>query len=130
MWIENVNISPLLKAFKKFESFRVNQNTEQEKAGIVQAFEYCFELSWKMMKRILSERGIDDVYSPREVFRQAIAEGLIDDEEIWFDFLRKRNATSHTYEEFNMEEVLKICPLFSSEVSKFLKQIGVSDVEN
>ncbi len=55
--IENVNIDPLLRAFQKFELFRKNNNSEQEKAGTIQAFEYCFELSWKTMKRLLEERG-------------------------------------------------------------------------
>lgn len=46
MNIGGVNISPLLKAFRKIEEFRNNHNTEQEKAGTIQAFEYCFELSF------------------------------------------------------------------------------------
>jgi len=44
MLINEINISPLLKAFNKFESFRANDKTEQEKAGIIQAFEYSLEL--------------------------------------------------------------------------------------
>lgn len=38
-------IQPLLKAFNKFENFRHHLNSEQEKAGAIQAFEYCFELT-------------------------------------------------------------------------------------
>lgn len=57
MWIGETNIEPLLKAFAKFERFRLNTTTEQERAGVIQAFEYCFELSWKMMKRLLEVRG-------------------------------------------------------------------------
>lgn len=52
MWIGETNISPLLKAFKKFETFRINNKTEQEKAGTTQAFKYCFELSWKITTRM------------------------------------------------------------------------------
>lgn len=62
MNIGEVNIAPLLKAFRKFEEFRKNSNTEQEKAGTIQAFEYCFELVWKVMKRLLEERGIIQVH--------------------------------------------------------------------
>jgi hypothetical protein len=53
--IDGVNIEPLLKAVKKFELFRQNLDTEQEQAGAIQAFEYCFELSWKIMKRLLKK---------------------------------------------------------------------------
>lgn len=31
MTIENINIKPLMKAFDKFEMFRININAEQEK---------------------------------------------------------------------------------------------------
>lgn len=89
MQIGEINIAPLLKAFKKFEQFRVNNQTEQEKAGTIQAFEYCFELVSKIMKRLLEERG-KIANSPREVFRHGALEGFIDDPELWFDFLKKR----------------------------------------
>lgn len=75
--ITMVSILPLIKAFNKFKIFSENLQSEQEKAGAVQAFEYCYELSWKTMKRLLNERGVI-VNSPREVFRCAALEGLID----------------------------------------------------
>jgi hypothetical protein len=50
MIIDTVNLEPLLKAFKKFELFRQKLDTEQEQAGAIQAFEYCYELSWKTMR--------------------------------------------------------------------------------
>lgn len=124
MWIGETNVSPLLKAFQKFEMFRVNDNTEQEKAGTIQAFEFCFELVWKTMRRILAERG-KTANSPREVFRMAALEGLIDDPEIWFDFLKKRNLTMHTYQEVEVEKVLSVCPLFSEQIQLFLKKLEI-----
>jgi nucleotidyltransferase substrate binding protein (TIGR01987 family) len=98
-------IDPLLRAFDRFERFRMNSNTEQEKAGTIQAFGCCFELSWKIMKRLLQERG-KVANSPREVFRMAALEGLISDSELWFDFLKKRNMTVHTYNQNEATEVL------------------------
>ncbi len=123
MWIEETNIEPLLKAFGKFEKFRMHSTTEQEKAGTIQAFEYCFELSWKIMKRLLEKRG-KVANSPRETFRMAALEGFIADPEIWFDFIKKRNLTVHTYHENEAEEVIAICPVFSDEIRNFLKNIG------
>lgn len=124
--IGTINVLPLLKAFKKFEAFRLHDKTEQEKAGIIQAFEYCFELSWKLMKRLLEERG-RIANSPRETFRMAALEGFIENPEIWFEFIKKRNLTVHTYQEKEAEEVLAICPIFSTEIKKFLIFIGVPD---
>lgn len=123
MMSSEVNITPLLKAFSKFEEFRMNNNTEQEKAGTIQAFEYCFELVWKIMKRLLEERGLI-ANSPKETFRMAALEGFIEDPELWFDFLKKRNLTVHTYEEKEVENILSICTSFSSEIKKFLVKIG------
>ena len=126
MWIGEINISPLLKAFSKLEKFRQNNNTEQEKAGNIQSFEYSFELLWKTMKRLLSERG-QNANSPRETFRMAGLEGFIEDPEIWFEFLKKRNLTTHTYNEEEIEKIITIFPHFSEEAKKFLKALGVND---
>ena len=49
--MDRISLGPLLKAFNKFEIFRLNTNTEQEKAGAILAFKCCFELVWKTMTR-------------------------------------------------------------------------------
>lgn len=122
--IEDVNIEPLLKAFEKFEQFRKNDTTEQERAGTIQAFEYCFELSWKVMKRLLAHRG-KIANSPRETFRMAALEGFISDPELWFDFLKKRNLTTHTYNPLEADTVIAVCPAFSKALKAFLDQLSV-----
>lgn len=122
MTIDTINIGSLLKAFNKFEQFRQNLDTEQEQAGAIQAFEYCFELIWKTMKRLLETRG-KIANSPREAFRMAGLEGFIKDPEIWFDFLKKRNITVHTYEGEVAQEVINVFPDFSLEARTFLKNI-------
>lgn len=126
MTIEKIDITSLLKAFQKLELFIKNLNSEQEKAGAIQAFEYCYELSWKTMQRLLKKRG-KDVNSPRTTFREAALEGFIEDPEIWFDFLKKRNITVHTYEEQEADEVIAILPQFSQELSSFIKKIEQSN---
>ena len=54
---EKIYIEPPIRAFDKFERFRPNNKSEQERAGIIQSFKCCFELCWKIMKRLLYERG-------------------------------------------------------------------------
>jgi nucleotidyltransferase substrate binding protein (TIGR01987 family) len=119
-----VYITPLLKAFKTFERFRLHDKTEQERAGIIQAFEYCFELAWKTMKRLLEDRGLQ-ANSPRETFRMAALEGWIEDPELWFDFIKKRNMTTHTYNLDQADAVIAICPAFSRALQSFLRHIGI-----
>lgn len=43
--MENIDISYFKKAQAVFEKFRQNLTTDQEKAGAVQSFEFCYELA-------------------------------------------------------------------------------------
>ena len=124
-FIGEIDLSALIKARKKFELFRQHLNSEQEKAGAIQAFEYCYELAWKMMKRLLEARGVI-CNSPRDTFREAALNNLIFDPEIWFDFIKARNLTVHTYDEESMRKVLSTFDHFSQELTEFIKNSGIS----
>ena len=78
------------------------------------------------MKRFLETRG-KTANSPKETFRMAALEGFIDNPELWFDFLKKRNLTVHTYQEEEINKIILICPIFSNEIKKFLGNIGVTE---
>lgn len=119
MQVEGIEIGPFLKAFKTFELFRHDMVTERDKAGAIQAFEFCYELAWKTLKRILSQRGIE-TRSPRDCFREAALNNLIADPKIWFRFIEIRNITVHTYDETTVEEVLGIFEDFSSALKEMI----------
>ncbi len=121
---EKIDISNILKAQEVFERFRKNMFDDQSKAGAVQAFEFSYELSWRLMKRVLESRGLE-VGSPKDTFRKAVHEQLIDDPEVWFDFQKKRNLTVHTYKEENLENVISIFDTFSIEMDKFIERVKV-----
>ena len=74
--------------------------SDLERAGLVQMFEFSFELAWKVLKDLLFYEG-HDVKSPREVARKSFEMEYIteDDSEIFLDAIGKRNLLSHTYEE-------------------------------
>src|SRR3989338_3342497 len=67
--------------------------------GIIQRFEYTVELCWKMLKRQLEESGLErvDALGIRDLFRVGFEQSLIENPVPWFDYLKKRNLTSHTY---------------------------------
>ncbi|HAN10003.1 MAG TPA: nucleotidyltransferase [Clostridiales bacterium] len=69
-----------------------------EKQGLVQCFEYTFELGWKTMKDYLEEQGFE-VKSPRETIQSAFQSSLVMDGHAWIDALEKRNLMAHTYDE-------------------------------
>ena len=58
--------------------------------GVIQRFEFTFELSWKMLKRYLEEFGLEKVdgLNNRDLFRVGFEQGLLDDPEAWFHYLR------------------------------------------
>ena len=81
---------------------------ELEQEGLIQRFEYTFELAWKTLKDLLFYEGFD-LKSPRESIRQAFESGYLneDDTEVILEALNKRNQLSHTYKEFIAHEALK-----------------------
>ena len=120
--LENINITSLIKAYETFKKGFLIVKTELERDGAIQRFEFTFELAWKTMKRILAFKGIN-VNSPRDVFREAAKQKLIDDPVIWFDFLKKRNLTVHTYNQSCADEIFQSLFVFEKEVDKFITTI-------
>ena len=101
--------------FQNYEKayFRLVNGIEQEhlndleQAGLVQTFEFTFELAWKLLKTKLEQEGYQ-VKTPREIFKQAFQVGYISDGHIWMDALEKRNIMAHTYSEKVAEEVVHL----------------------
>lgn len=71
-------------------------------AGVIQNFEFTYELCWKFMKRWIEENinseSIDGV-TRRELFRVSTENKLILDVNKWMEFHKARNCTSHIYDE-------------------------------
>jgi hypothetical protein len=56
--LKDIDIDPMLKAQQFLLSAIKEARSNLEKAGAIQGFEFCYELAWKLMKRVLSYRGI------------------------------------------------------------------------
>ena len=86
-------------AFAQLEQAVAKENvTPLEMAGVVQTFEFTFELAWKTLKDYLEEKKVSARF-PKDVIKEAHMYELITDGEIWMDMLDKRNLMSHTYNE-------------------------------
>ena len=70
----------------------------------IQRFEMCWELAWKVLRLRLEREGIIAL-TPRQVFQEALQAGLIHDGNAWSGLQKKRNETSHTYNEDLADEV-------------------------
>lgn len=92
--------------------------------SIIQRFEFCTELSWKLMKRYFDENKLNEVFSPRSIVKEAYKQRLIEDGEIWLDILDDRNLTSHTYDENTANRIRdNVINIYVDIFEKFLKRI-------
>ncbi len=88
-------------------------------AGLVQSFEFTFELAWKTLKDYLEMQGISASF-PREVIKQSFATNLIDDGHLWIKMLDKRNELTHTY---NDEQARRAVEIIRNEYYPAIKQM-------
>lgn len=75
--------------------------------GVIQRFEFTFELSWKSLRAYMQDQGADTsaIVFSKQVFKAAYAAGLIGDEQAWLDMLDARNITSHVYDDAQADRV-------------------------
>ena len=77
-------------------------------AGVIQSFEFTYELAWKTLRRVMAAKlgdaaltGVDK----QELFRLAAKHGWLHDPEKWFEFNDARNMTSHAYDRVIAEDI-------------------------
>ena len=85
------------------EGVSIHNPSELEKQGVIQRFEFTFELSWKVIKDYLESKGLD-IQFPRDVIKNAYQTNIIQYGQEWITMLEKRNLLSHTYDERVAEE--------------------------
>ncbi len=78
-----------------------------EKQGVIQAFEYSYELGWNTLKDFLVWQGLEGIVGSRDTIREGFSKGLIEDGHGWMQMLTDRNRTSHTYNEETAEAILE-----------------------
>lgn len=70
---------------------------ELEEQGIIKAFEYTYELAWKVIKDYYEEQGEVSIQGSRDALRLAFQRGLITDGDNWMKMIKSRIASVHTY---------------------------------
>ena len=96
------------KAFNQLERFVKRENlNEMEAQGLIKAFEYTYELSWKTLQDLLKEKGYADILGPKPVIKQSFQDGYISEGEGWMRMHASRNLTSHTYDEDTADEIIE-----------------------
>lgn len=98
-----IKLSNFKKALQRLkeaaEEFQKDVSNDVIRDGVIQRFEFTYELAWKTTKDYLESIGIVDKNSPKAVFKEAYGQKLLGHEENWLLMLNDRNMTSHVYKE-------------------------------
>lgn len=139
---QKLDISSLQKALTQLEQSLVYYHSDlvqqdpglvlQLQAAAIQAFEFTYELAWKMLKRYLeiaaAHTGDIDAMSFPDLIRTGSEQKLVlHGWDIWKTYRAARNITSHTYNQSKAKQVLEIIPSFIQEV-KYLSQELISRI--
>ena len=109
-WEQKLNnyrkaLSRLAEVVNVMDSRQLN---DFEADGLIQRFEFTFELAWKVMKSYAEYQGVDkEIMGSRDAIRWAFDSGLITDSDVWMEMIKRRNDTSHTYDEDTATEVVR-----------------------
>ncbi len=133
-----LDLSSLRKAVESLEktlkvvddrAFMARLNTDQKdavRAGVIQNFEFTYELCWKFMKRWL-EVNLGSTYvegvTRRELFRLSAENRLLTDVDRWMEYHDARNEIAHTYDEDTAQDVFQTASNFLADAKKLLQAL-------
>lgn len=120
-WLQRYN--SFKKALKRLQSVPQSgrlpsELSPLEESGLIQWFEFTYELAWKVMQDLLEYKGYEFMKGPNGTIREAFSDGLITDQDEWRQMAKDRTLTSHTYDEKDASRVaelifVKYIPLLS-----------------
>jgi nucleotidyltransferase substrate binding protein (TIGR01987 family) len=101
---------------------------EQLRDGLIQRFEFTYELSHKMLRRYLKEGAASPDEIERMPFADLIragnAQGLLQDEwSAWRRYREMRARTSHTYDARVASQVVSAIPSFLEEAEHLCAEL-------
>ena len=118
-----VTLNSSIELFKEYELAIVKTSNKRDlliflglRDSVIQRFEYCTDLFWKVLKLYLEEVEKLDLptYSPRSVIRESVKAKIISEKQgaDCMDMVISRNKTSHIYHEQIAEDIVHQVPGF------------------
>lgn len=93
--------------------------------GLIQAFEFTYELACNLMKDYLNYQGFVNINGCRDAIRLSFKNELIEDADSWMDMIVSRNKSSHTYNEAVAKEISeKIIAVYHGCFKNFLQKMN------
>lgn len=101
------NFSNCLNVLKNAD-FKLADNNEIYRTGVIGQFNLTFELAWKALQEVLNLHGAEEAStgSPREILQLGYRLGFVDDSAVWLLMLKKRNTSVHVYNEDEVDEMI------------------------
>lgn len=105
--------------------YRIDESDAQIRDGLIQRFEFTYDLAHKMLRRALEAGAanpgeIDRLTFP-DLIRTGIEQGLVAGQWAdWRTFREMRYITSHTYDEAKAVQVVATIPAFLAEARSLL----------
>lgn len=94
-----------LKALERLREALAENETDLVRDAMIQRFEFTFEMAWRALFRVLTDRGERVAQQSSAVLAAAFTGLLLDDAPLWDRIRIARNQTSHTYDEQKAIEV-------------------------
>lgn len=95
----------LVRLTSAIELSRERDLSDLEQQGLIQGFEFTFDIAWKTIKDFVIEKGYQgDIERPIPIIDEAGKRGIIN-EKSWRLMYQSRNKTSHAYDEEVADEV-------------------------
>ena len=126
MLIDKPDISPFERAITRLEEgiarYRLNEDDDQIRDGLIQRFEFTYELAYKILKRYLEYSSANpaeiDEMTFQDMIRTASEQSLVlGDWPAWRNFREMRVRSSHTYDQHTAVTVVSGIPRFVEEAT-------------
>lgn len=117
------NLGNLEKALNQFNDALNESESPIVRDASIQRFEFTYELCWKTLKSFLEDiHGIRTV-SPRQVFKEAFALSLIENEDVFVEMIEARNKLAHTYNEEQAINIYRNCGAYFLAMKNVFEQL-------
>ncbi|MBC7913258.1 MAG: nucleotidyltransferase substrate binding protein [Pyrinomonadaceae bacterium] len=105
-WVQRFsNYKKALLQLRKF--IDKDELNELEEQGLIQSFEYNYELAWNTLKDFLNDKGAKNIFGPTDAIREGFKADLIFDGEGWMEMHKDRNRSSHSYNEEIADQIVE-----------------------
>ena len=131
-----ISLAPLRKALAALTSAQTYWQAEPDdsgrkphlRAGVIQSFEFSYELAVRALRRVLMERAavapmVADL-SFNDLLRAGADAGLLPDALSWRRWRDLRNRTSHSYDEQQAQAIAEASLVFVNEGMALLEQLS------